>query len=467
LTAQRPGGYPGAPAPFREVVSLDEALRRVHSVLAESAPGSSRPRSPTESVPLREAAGRVLARPVAAAEDVPSFDRSAVDGYAVAAADTFGAGEAAPVLLPVAGSVEMGQPAGLSLGPGQAAAVPTGGALPDGADAVVMVEHTTRPDAGLIEVLRPVAPGENVVRAGEDVARGTEILPAGRRLRPPDIGLLAAVGATRVFCHRRPRVTVIPTGDEIVPPDAPRCGPGQVRDITSAALVSYIERDGGSPTVAPVVRDRVDAFAEALAGALAASDLVLLLGGSSVGLRDHTAAVIDRFGPPGVVFHGLALKPGKPTVFGLCHNRSPGQGRSSEPDRPDAGPVPVFGLPGHPVSALVVYRLLVRAAVRLAGGEASATPLRTPEPKLTARLSRPVSSDQGREEYVAVELGPDPTAGLSGAGGAAVEVRLQATPVFGKSGLITMLTRADGLIRLPAGVRGLEAGTMVEVIPLA
>ena len=416
-------------------------------------------------MPLAEAAGRVLAEPVVAAEDVPAFDRSTVDGYAVIAEDTFGAAEGAPALLEVVGTVEMGRPAGFRLTAGQAGAVPTGGSLPEGADAVVMVEHSVIPGEGLVELTRPVAPGENVVRAGEDIRRGTEVLPAGRRLAPADVGVLAAVGVTEPVCFARPRVAVIPTGDEIVPPDAPVCRPGQVRDVVSVALAALISRDGGVPRVSDVVPDRREALEAAVSGVLPESELVLVLGGSSVGARDHTAAVIDRCGPPGVLFHGLALKPGKPTLFGVC-------GGVGKGDRA----VAVFGLPGHPVSALVVYRLLVRTALRLVAGEAvpawrdeaGADPL---EATVAATLTRAVPSDQGREDYVCVRLRPSEAApppagagaGPPGSGRGAV---LLAEPVFGKSGLITMLAQADGLVRIPAGRRGLEPGTEVEVILL-
>ncbi|MCL6581522.1 MAG: molybdopterin molybdenumtransferase MoeA [Firmicutes bacterium] len=373
---------------YREIVSVAEARRLVRETLSPArgrpgagvGPGTGRtaavpPTTRTETVPRDEAAGRVLAEAVVSAEDVPGFDRSTVDGYAVLAADTFGASESAPVLLFLAGSVAMGRPAGFSVAPGQAGAVPTGGMLPAGADAVVMVEQTSTPGEGLVEVLKPVAPNENVVRAGEDVARGAEVLAAGRRLTAADLGVLAATGVREVVCRARPRVAIIPTGDEVVPAATRDLGPGQVRDITSSCLAALVGRDGGIPTVFGVVPDEDGALARVLSSAVEGSgpgaagspgsapggrrggeqafDVVLILGGSSVGARDRTAEAIDRLGPPGVLLHGLAVKPGKPTIFGLCGSRR----------------VPVFGLPGHPVSSLVVYRVLVRLALRLAGGE--------------------------------------------------------------------------------------------------
>lgn len=435
-----------AHAGYREILSLTDALSRVLNGLGP--PG--RDAAGVEVVGLEAADGRVLAAEVRAAEDVPGFARSTVDGYAVAATDTFGAAEGAPTLLFTTPPVVMGLPARTGLAPGQAGPIPTGGMLPTGADAVVMVERTVASGDGLVEILRPVAPGENVVRRGEDVTAGATVFSAGRRLTPADLGVLAAVGVTEVHCRPRPRVAVIPTGDEIVSPRDP-CGAGQVRDITSASLRAYLARDGAIPEVFPVVPDADGALEGALQAALDRSDLVLILGGSSVGARDRTAAVIDALGPPGVIFHGLALKPGKPTIFGRCGSLR----------------VPVFGLPGHPVSGLVVYRLLVRPALRAVAGE---EPLAwdeigarlgctrpggsRPASRLTtARLTTAVSSDQGRDDYLCVRLRP-------GAGG------LLAEPVPGKSGLITMLAGADGLIHIPAGERGLEEGTMVEVISL-
>ncbi len=436
-----------AKADYHDIVSLAEAGRLLRSMVAGDG-GATLPDSVVavgaasvakpEPVPLFEAAGRVLAGSIVAGEDVPAFRRSTVDGYAVRAADTFGAGEGAPVMLLVRGRVRMGEAASFTLRPGETAAVPTGSMLPEPADAAVMVEHTVAAGDGLVEVSRPVAPGENAIQRGEDVSRGDVVLPAGRRLSAADLGILAALGVTAVPCRPRPRVAIIPTGDEVVPVSTAELAPGQVRDVTSAALVAYVTADGGEAEVFEIVADERDKLAEAVERAIHDFDLVLALGGSSVGARDNTAAVIDSFGPPGVLFHGLALKPGKPTIGGLCGPRR----------------TPVFGLPGHPVSGLVVYRLLVRPALRRLGGELPRA-WEPESPVLRARLATAVSSDQGREEYLCARL-------LRVTG----EDHLLAEPVHGKSGLITMLARADGLVRIPAGERGLEKGAWVEVIPL-
>lgn len=459
---------------YGDVVTLEEARRLVAAAMGGPEAAAFESEAPptaalTEAVPLGQAAGRVLAESVEAAEDVPGFHRSTVDGYAVIAADTYGAGEAAPSLLVLAGAVLMGRPAERKVAPGEAVAIPTGGALPPGADAVVMIEHTASPTRGVIEVTRPVAPGDNVIRAGEDIARGDVAFPAGRRLTPADLGLLASVGVGAVPCRKRPRVAIIPTGDEVVPASAPACGPGQVRDITSASLSAYVERDGGVREVLPIVRDDEAELARAVESAAARNDMVIILGGSSVGARDNTAAVVDRLGPPGVVFHGLALKPGKPTIFGMGRaGGAPAPGRL----------IPIFGLPGHPVSGLVAYRLVARPALRLAGGEslpAWERALGLVEPSVSALLDRAVPSDQGRDEYLCVRLMPlgresGAPAGARGASPGSADSRvprLVAEPVFGKPGLITTLSRADGLVHIPRGARGLEAGTTVEVMLLA
>ncbi|MCL6581517.1 MAG: molybdopterin molybdenumtransferase MoeA, partial [Firmicutes bacterium] len=280
---------------------LEEARRLVSWAIVGS-PAYGGPAA--EEAGLFRARGRVLAGPVLAPEDVPAFRRSTVDGYAVIAADTFGASEGAPALLELAGRVPAGRPADLRLRPGSCAAVATGAMLPEEADAVVMVEHTGEAGPDLVEVRRPVAPGENVVRPGEDVAAGSEVLRAGRRLTAFDLGLLAALGLTRVAVRPRPRVSVLPTGDEVVPPQAGPLAPGQVRDCVSAPLAELVRSDGGDPVVGAVVPDDPTALLAALERACAETDLVFLVGGSSVGARDHTAAALDRLGPPGVLLHG-------------------------------------------------------------------------------------------------------------------------------------------------------------------
>jgi len=308
---------------------------------------------------------------------------------------------------------------------GGAVAIPTGGVIPPGADAVVMIEYTAEVMPGTIEVVRPVAPGEGVVRADEDARPGDEIAGRGRPLRPQDLGMLAAVGVTSVTVHKKPVVTIFSTGDEVVPADTPELKPGQVRDATAAALAALVADAGGEPGVRGIVPDDPGALEAALRTALPASDVLVISAGSSVGARDETADAVARLGRPGIWCHGLAIKPGKPTLLAEC-----------------AG-VPVIGLPGNPRSALVVFRLIGAPVVRLVGG-CTAPP---PEPSTRARLSRDLASATGRLDVVQVKVDD----GL-------------AVPVFGLSALLSVLTAADGYIVIPDEATGLDAGSEVNVI---
>ena len=425
---------------FKELVTVDEAVRRWHEALAAHVPPA-----PTVAAGLLDALGLALAAPVTAAGDVPGFDRSTVDGFAVAAADTYGASEAQPAYLTVTGEVPMGTAAGLSVGPGQAVRVATGGMLPSGADAALMIEYTEELPTGEIAASRPVSPGENIIRRAEDVAAGATVLAAGHTLRPQDLGLLAAVGVSTVDVHRRARVAVISTGDEIVPPEQ-EPAPGQVRDINSYALAGMIREAGAEPLLLGIVRDEPAAMREALTRAAAAADLVLISGGSSVGSRDYVAAALTALGPPGILVHGLRVRPGKPTVLAV------------------AGDVPVIGLPGHPASALVIFWLFGVVAIRHLRGGGDRPHI---VPSVRARLARHLPSSAGREDYVRVSLVPDPPAASVApcppAGGPAPPALL-AEPAFGLSGLINTLVRGDGLVRVPLGSEGLAAGTEVEVL---
>jgi molybdopterin molybdotransferase len=381
-------------------------------------------------LPLTEALGLGLAEDVRAANAVPGFARSTVDGYAVAARDTFGASESLPAYLTVGGEVPVGRAPGAPLLPGQAAQVATGSMLPGGADAVVMVEFTEMMPAGEVAVTRPAGPGENVIGADEDVSAGALVLPAGHRLRPQDLGVLAAVGLEEVSVHRRPRVAVVSTGDEVVPAAA-LPGPGQVRDVNAPALSGLVQSWGAKAVGCGILADRREELERGLRMAMGEADMVLVSGGSSVGSRDLVAASIAALGKPGVLVHGVAVRPGKPTILALADGK------------------PVLGLPGHPASALVVLWLFGRLAVsRLMGlrGELGS------EPPVRARLTRNLASAAGREEYVRATLTRDESSGC-----------WLAEPVFGKSGLISTLVRGDGLLRIPAPRGGLAAGEEVEV----
>ncbi len=413
-------------AEFFNVLPPDEARALLLSYL-------TRPIE-TEIVATRQALGRVTAQPVRAPHALPTFRRSTMDGYAVRANDTHGASETLPALLGAVGEVGMGRAADVVLRPGEAALVHTGGMIPDTADAVVQVEHTQRvsgaggaPFPYEIEVLRPVAAGQNVIQIGEDVAAGADVLAAGRRLRPQDLGGLMALGLTSVAVARRPRVAILATGDEVVAPDATP-GPGQVRDINTYTIAAQVRAAGGLPQPRGIIPDDAAALHVAAAAALAESDMVVITAGSSVSARDMTATVIAALGVPGVLLHGVATRPGKPTIVGAAAGK------------------PVLGLPGNPVSALVQFDMFgVPALYHLQGlvGE-------PPRNRVWARLAANVPSASGREDYVPARLEASDGGPL-------------AVPVFGKSNLIYTLVGADGLIVVPLNRAGLMAGDQVEV----
>lgn len=384
-------------------------------------------------MPLAAALRRVTAEPVRAPHPLPGFARSTVDGYAVRAADTYGASEGLPGYLTVTGAVRMGAAPDVTVTAGSAVSMPTGGAIPPGADAVVMIEYTAEAMPGTIEVVRPVAPGEGVVRADEDAAEGQQIIPNGCVLRPQDLAMLAAAGVTTVRVHARPVVTIFSTGDEVVPPDTQVLKPGQVRDATASALAALVADAGGEPVQGGIVSDDPGALERALRAALPVSDVIVISAGSSVGTRDETANAVAALGPPGVWCHGLAIKPGKPTLLAEC---------GAGPDGPAGTGVPVIGLPGNPRSALVVFRLIGMPLIRLVGG--CAVP--PPQPSTRATLSRDLASATGRLDVVQVKV----------SGGVA-------TPLFGASALLSVLTEADGYIMIPEEATGLDAGTEVEV----
>jgi molybdopterin molybdotransferase len=397
------------------------ATRTVAEALAGFRPAR---RTRAETVAITDALHRIPAVPVTAAHPLPGFARSTVDGYAVRAADTYGVSEGLPGYLDVAGAIRMGAAPDVAVSPGTAVAMPTGGMLPPGADAVVMVEYTAEAMSGTIEVVRPVAPGDGVIRADEDAAPGTAIVPAGRPLRAQDLGMLAAAGVTSVTVQARPVVTVFSTGDEVVPPDTAALMPGQVRDATAVALAALITEAGGDPVPGGIVADDPGLLEAALRLALDGSDLIVVSAGSSVGARDETAAAVGRLGEPGIWCHGLAIKPGKPTLLAECAD------------------VPVIGLPGNPRSALVVFRLIGMPLVRLVAG----CTLPPAEATVRARLDRDLASATGRLDVVQVRV----------SGGCA-------SPVFGMSALLSVLTTADGYVIIPEEATGLAAGTEVDV----
>jgi molybdopterin molybdotransferase len=380
----------------------------------------------TEQIPTAAALDRILAAPLISPQDLPEFARSTVDGYAVMAADTYGASAGLPAYLHVVGEAPMGEAATVLVAMGQAVIVHTGGMIPPGADAVVMVENTQPVDAASIEVLKPVADGENVIQVGEDIRQGETVLEAGRQLRPQDLGGLVALGFTEIAVARPPRVAILSTGDEVVPPDQP-VGPGQVRDINSFTLAALTRRAGGEPILCGIIPDDRTALEAAAARALAEADIVVLSAGSSVSYRDMSVDVIESLGQPGILTHGLSVRPGKPTIIAV------------------AGGKPVFGLPGNPVSAMVIFDLVVTPTIRALLGATT-----THQATVQAKLARNIASATGREDYVQVRL----------------ETRdgeCWATPVFGKSNLIYTLVHADGVVQIDLDANGVRAGEWVTV----
>ena len=404
---------------FFNVVPPDEALATLLDRLDVSVRG--------EVVPTAEALGRVTAEDVVSPEDMPPYPRSTMDGYSVRARDTFGASESLPAFCDVVGEVAMGTQPQVSLSTGQAAVAYTGGMLADGADAVVMVENTQRAGDGSIEILRPVAPGENVIQVGEDSKAGETVIPEGRLIRAQDVGVLFGLGITQVSVAERPRVAIISTGDELVPPEGSP-GPGQVRDINSYSVASLVEDAGGVPVHIGLVPDDYVLQRQAALDGLERGDVLIFSAGSSVSSRDMTVQVLDELGPPGVLVHGIAHKPGKPTIVALVNRK------------------PAFGLPGNPVSAMVVFGILVRPVIQALMGQTESPVTRG----VHARLTKDIRSATGREDHVQVKL-------IQSDDG------MHADPVFGKSNLISTLVEADGVVIVPLDDGGLYAGDEVFV----
>ncbi|WP_319405278.1 gephyrin-like molybdotransferase Glp [uncultured Desulfosarcina sp.] len=384
----------------------------------------------TETVALAECLGRVLAEDAYSDVDIPEFNRSTMDGFAVKASSTFGASEANPAYLTVRGQIRMGAQPDFSIGPGDAARIATGGMLPEGADSVIMVEHTDTLDNTTIEAYRSVAPGQHVIEKGEDIRHTEPALTRGTRIRPQEAGLLAACGRTEIPVFRRPRVGIISTGDEVVPVDRVP-GEGQIRDINTQTLSGQVLAAGGIPVVFGIVGDNRKDLMEKCRRALERTDMVMISGGSSVGARDFTVEVLDALPDTEILVHGISISPGKPTILA----RSGGKA--------------FWGLPGHAVSAMVVFAVVVRPFLdRLCGLTQTARQF-----PIQATLNRNLASAQGRVDYVRVRLLED--GGL-----------IKAEPILGKSGLINTMVKADGLIAIDMNTEGLEKGTTVEVIPL-
>jgi molybdopterin molybdotransferase len=394
------------------VTSLNEAIQLVRQSFSSLRTG-------WEFVNLESALNRVLPENVSSEEYVPLFNRSTVDGFAVISSDVFGSSDSIPAMLNLVGESHMGEHTDLILKPGQCAAVPTGAEVPAGADSVVMVEHTENLEGGQVAVYKPAAPGTNMIMRGEDTKPGDVVLPAGRRINAADTGTLAALGITRVPVSARPRVAILSTGDELINPEQ-KPTPGQIRDVNSPLLHNAVLEAGGEPFTLGILRDDEENITRAVQKAAAEYDLVIISGGTSVGEKDAMPRVIARLGR--MLLHGIAVKPGKPTLFGEING------------------VPVFGLAGNPVAAYFLFYLLIRPILfSMQGAE-------THDHQVTLPIARAYSSNHGREEIVPVKVREG-----------------QVIPIASKSGLITTLAVTDGYIRIPRDAEGLREGDPVLV----
>jgi molybdopterin molybdotransferase len=362
--------------------------------------------------------------------DLPPFNRSTMDGYALKARDTFGASEGNPALLKVVGEVLMGQSTVIVISDGEAVQIPTGGMLPEGADAVLMVEFSEPAGDKTIQVKKPLSPLENVIERGEDIKEGEKTLNLGHRLRPQDMGALAAFGTSGITVYKKPRVAIVSSGDEIVDlkknPEF-----GEIRDVNRYTLCAQVEEAGGLPLFMGIARDTFENLKSLCDEGLQKADMVMISGGSSVGTLDYTTDVIQSFHDSEILVHGVSVRPGKPTIIGRSATK------------------PFIGLPGHPVSAMVVFNLFVKPLIwRLSGYPGPLWPVGK---RVSATLSRNVSSPPGREDYIRVRTEEK-------------DGQILAYPILGKSGSISTMVRANGLIKIDIGSEGLEEGVSVEVL---
>ncbi|ADQ14530.1 molybdopterin molybdotransferase MoeA [Halanaerobium hydrogeniformans] len=386
-----------------------------------------------EKLNLDESLGRIVAEDILSPVDLPPFTRSTVDGYAVRAADTAGASASMPSFLELVGSVVMGEKTELEVLAGEAAAVPTGGMLPEGADAVLMIENTEKIDDITIESSKSLGIGENLVKKAEDIAKGEILFKKGHKLMARDIGALAGLGITELKCFKKPAVSVISTGDELIPPEA-EAEAGQIRDINSYSIVSYLKKIGAAPNKVGIIEDNLASLKNSVKNELN-QDLVLISGGSSVGIKDMTIEILDSLGEPGVLLHGLSIKPGKPTILAIIDQTI------------------VIGLPGHPGSAWTVTTVLVSEIIKVLAGEKNISEIGLDDEKyiIKAKLSRAIVSDKGREEYIPVKI----TKNSSG--------ELLAIPQLGKSSLISNLVKGDAVLKIKSYQEGKELGEIVDL----
>jgi putative molybdopterin biosynthesis protein len=405
---------------FRKLLSLDEA-KQILKLNFSSEPVGAEP------VSLSEAYDRVLAEDIIAPMDVPPFSRSTVDGYALRAVDTFGADEDSPVPLKFCGQITAGESPRIAVEKGMAAEIATGAPLPKGADAVVMIEYTDRKDDNVF-IHRAVSNGENVMDTGSDIREGEEILQKYQRLSSREIGVLAAVGLTEVIVHKRPRVAILSTGAEVVEPGKPLSS-GKIYDINAHTFSAAVSECGGEPINLGIIPDDRAQLKAAVKRALDSADAVITSGGVSVGPKDLIPQIVDTLGAPGVIVSGIAVKPGKPTTIAIADGK------------------PIFSLPGHPTSSLLMFQMVVRPIIRKMAGRTEETPL-----MLKAVAATKMFPARGRRTFVMVNLTYDQKG------------KTLASPVpIGMSGAITTLASADGFIEIPEKRQFVDMGDEVTV----
>ncbi|RKD31645.1 gephyrin-like molybdotransferase Glp [Thermohalobacter berrensis] len=403
---------------FFKVVSIEEAREKLINNFKDY-------KLPIEEVDILDSLNRVLAEDIISNINVPEFNRSTVDGYAIKSSDSHGANESMPSFLNIVGEVKMGENTNIKIKSGEAVYVPTGGMIPEGADSVIMIENAERLDENTIAVYKAISPGENLIFKGDDIKKGELVLEKGKRVTSQDIGALAAIGISKVKVYRRPKFYVISTGDEIIDIDE-ELEIGKIRDINGYSLSALIKKIGGEVVDKVIVKDDFDLLKEEMEKALSLSDIVLISGGSSVGARDYTYDLINSFDDIGVFVHGVSIKPGKPTLIGRANGKA------------------VFGLPGHPVSAIIVFKVFVEHFIK------ELIDYKEEIRKTKAIMDFNVHSSPGKETYQMVTLEER-------------DGKLYATPIFGKSGMITLLSKSNGYIVIKSHEEGVTKGEEREV----
>lgn len=406
---------------FFNVVEVERARELILEILGELELES-------EKVSILESGDRILSENIVSHVNVPDFNRSTMDGYAIVAQDSHGATQTIPSMLQLIGEVKMGQLTEIEIKSGQAAYIPTGGMIPKGANAVVMIENTEKMDEESLLVYSAVSEGQNIVYSGDDIEKGQSVLEKGRRINAEVVGALAALGINQVQVYKKLRFTIISTGDEIIPIDK-ELTPGKIRDINSYALQILVEKIGGQVVHKSIVRDNYDLLQAEVQSAVKDSDIVLISGGSSVGTRDYTDKVINSLGGRGVLAHGVSIKPGKPTIIGDHYGKL------------------LIGLPGHPVSSIIVFKSLIESALKERLGDDSI------ETSIMAKMDSNFPASPGRETYQMVSLRRE-------------EDGYHGVPTHGKSGMITLLSDSHGYIVIERHEEGVEKGQMRKVFLL-